>query len=155
MFEAQKGLLEFLEQLRKERDELEVLIKGVEKRLGIASDSDSLDTPVTATPRVTVSIDSISVGFFHNLRQSEAAEKLLRLNRSHALTTKEIVDVLRKSGMELKSKNAITIMYNTLKRSTKFERVAGKAWGLSEWYPEKKRRGEEREVEEELVKDQE
>lgn len=155
MVEAQKGLLEFLEQLRKERDELEVLIKGVEKRLGIASDSDSLDTPVTGTPRVTVSIDSIPVGFFHNLRQSAAAEKLLRLNRSHALTTKEIVDVLRKSGMDLRSKNAITIMYNTLKRSTKFERVAGKAWGMSEWYPEKKRRAEEREDEEQQVKDQE
>ena len=42
--------------------------------------------------------------------------------------------------MELNPKNALTIMYTTLKRGNKFERVAGKAWGLSEWYPEKRRR---------------
>jgi len=31
----------------------------------------------------------------------------------------------------------MTILYTALKRGTKFERVAGKAWGLAEWYPEK------------------
>jgi hypothetical protein len=61
------------------------------------------------------------------LSQAEAAEKLLRLNAGHPLTTPEIVDVLRKSGMSLNSKNAVTIMYTTLNRNPKFERVADKA----------------------------
>jgi hypothetical protein len=138
MSESQKSLLEFLEQLRRERDELDVLIKGVEKRLGIVTDAHASD--LTVTPRIAVPIDSIPVGFFHNLTQADAAEKLLRLNAGHPLTTPEIVDVLRKSGMILNSKNAVTIMYTTLNRNPKFERVADKAWGLSEWYPDKRKK---------------
>lgn len=146
MAEAQKGALELLEQLRKERDELNLLIQGLEKRLGIVPEQSEANAGVT--PRVTISVDSIPVGFFHNLSQAEAAEKLLRLNPSHALTTKEILDAFRKSGMHATSKNALTILYTTLKRSPKFQRVAGKAWGLSEWYPEKRKRKELEEEEE-------
>jgi len=39
----------------------------------------------------------------------------------------------------LNPKNATTILYTALSRNPKFERVAGKAWGLAEWYPEKKK----------------
>ena len=39
-------------------------------------------------------------------------------------------------------KNAVTVLYNSLKRSPKFERVAGKAWGLAEWYPERRKKKE-------------
>ena len=42
--------------------------------------------------------------------------------------------------MYLNPKNAATILYTTLNRSPLFERVAGKAWGLSEWYPESRKR---------------
>jgi hypothetical protein len=142
MVEAQKGLLEFLEQLRRERGDLDILIKGLEKRLGIVTEAKNGSLPLPSTPRVTVSIEDIPVGFFHNLTQADAAEKLLRLNPGHPLSTPEIVEALRKSGLELNAKNGVTIMYTTLKRNPKFERVAGKAWGLTEWYPDKKRRKE-------------
>jgi hypothetical protein len=138
MSEPQKALLDFLEQLRRERVELEVLIRGVEKRLGILSDKAPNDP--TSNPKVTVSIEDIPVGYFHNLSQADAAEKLLKLNPGHPLSTPEIVDTLRKSGVTLASKNAMTIMYTTLKRNSKFERIADKAWGLTEWYPEKRKR---------------
>ncbi len=140
MVERQKGLLEFLEQLRHEREELNLLIRGVEKRLGVVAESRANEPNGAATPRVTISLDSIPVGFFHNLGQAEAADKLLRLNPGHPLETSEIVEALRKSGMSLNPKNAMTVMYTALKRNPKFERVAGKAWGLAEWYPEKRKR---------------
>ena len=52
---------------------------------------------------------------------------------------------MSKAGMPAHGKNAVTILYTALKRGTaKFERVAGKAWGLSEWYPEKRKKKEEK-----------
>jgi len=143
MVESTKSVLEFLEQLRGEREELDLLIAGLERRLGIAPRAEG--TPgdagdaVPATPRVKVSIDSIPVGFFHNLSQPQATEKLLRLNPGHPLTTKEILEAFRKSGMTISPKNAVPILYTALSRSPKFERVAGKAWGLAEWYPERRK----------------
>jgi len=139
---SSKTALELLEQLREERYELDLLIRGLEKRLGVVSQPSGLDSSQSATPKVTVSLDNIPVGFFHNLSQSAAAEKLLRMNEGHPLTTNEILDAFRKSGMDVSGKNAITILYTALKRSPKFERVAGKAWGLAEWYPAKSRRRE-------------
>jgi len=88
-----------------------------------------VDGEKPSSPKVTVSVDSIPVGFFHNLSQPAATEKLLRLNPGHPLETGEILDAFRKAGMPLTSKNAPTILYTTLKRNPKFERVAGKAWG--------------------------
>jgi hypothetical protein len=135
------SLLDFLEQLRRERDDLNALIAGIERRLGIASAESGMSGASTTTgPKVNVSVDDVPVGFFHNLSQAAAAEKLLKLNPGHPLKTPEMLEMFRKSGMEIRSPNALTILYTTLKRSPKFERVAGKAWGLADWYPEKRRR---------------
>jgi len=145
MPDSPKGALELLEQLRRERDELDTLIRGLERRLGVVSEPDQseLDRP---TAKLPISAKSIPLGFFHNMTQADAAEKLLRLNAAHPLTTKEILDAFRKSGMTVNPKNALTVVYTTLKRSPRFERVAGKAWGLSEWYTDKRRRREEQPV---------
>jgi hypothetical protein len=143
MSETPKGVLELLEQLREERNELDLLIQGLEKRLGIVSEPIDAESGPGATPRIKVSIDSIPLGFFHGLTQADAAEKLLRLNPGNPLTTQEMLQSFRKSGMQVNPKNAVPILYTTLKRSDKFERVAGKKWGLSEWYPNRKRRGDE------------
>jgi hypothetical protein len=151
MTETPKGVLELLEQLRQERDELNTLIQGLERRLGILTSQPDSENSQAASPRVRVSVDSIPVGFFHNLSQADAAEKLLRLNPGQPLKTGEILDALRKSGMSVHAKSGVTILYTTLKRSSKFERVAGKAWGLSEWYPNKKRRKEAEEETEEVA----
>ena len=152
MSEASKSALEFLEQLRKERDELNVLIEGIEKRLGIVSASAASSVPegaLPATPKVKVSINDIPVGYFHNLSQPRAAEKLLRINPGQPLTTQEMLEAFRKSGMQLNPKHAATQLYTALSRNGNFERVAGKAWGLAEWYPERKRKSDR---EEELSK---
>lgn len=137
---ANKTALELLEQLRAERAELDMLIRALEKRLGVVSGNVEFEAAQSATPRVTVSLDNIPVGFFHNLSQAAAAEKLLRMNEGHPLTTNEIMEAFRKSGMDVSGKNAVTILYTALKRGAKFERVAGKAWGLAEWYPTSRRK---------------
>jgi hypothetical protein len=152
MADNSKALLEFLEKLVVERDELNVLITGIEKRLGITRGAQSAEGDPSATPRVAISIDAIPVGFFHNLSQTAAAEKLLRLNPGQALTTKEILDTFRKSGMQLNPKNASTIIYTMLNRDSRFERVAGKAWGLAEWYPERRKRSDSDEEKEPATK---
>ena len=143
MADTSKSALELLEQLRAERSELDMLIQGLEKRLGIVAQPQESNSSMASSPRVTVSLDSIPVGFFHNLSQVAATEKLLRLSPGHPLTTNEILDAFRKSGMEITAKHAVTGLYTSLTRNPKFERVAGKAWGLAEWYPEKRRKKEE------------
>jgi|SRR6267142_3605075 len=147
MAESTKNALQLLEDFRRERDELNLVIKALEKRLGIvAATQDSGSAVSEAAPRITVSIDSIPVGFFHNMSQAAGAEKLLRMNSGHPLTTNEILEAFRKSGMPA-GKHAVTVLYTALKRSNKFERVAGKAWGLSEWYPEKRKRRDQDQIE--------
>lgn len=145
MDDSNKTALDLLEQLRAERVELDILIRGLEKRLGVVQSSADGEVSQSNLPRVTVSLDSIPVGFFHNLSQASAAEKLLRMNEGHPLTTNEIMDAFRKSGMDASGKNAITILYNALKRSPRFERVAGKAWGMADWYPEGRKKKEQAE----------
>ncbi len=144
MPDSEKTALELLEQLRTERSELDALIQGLEKRLGVVSKNNEPNSSIASSPRVTVSIDSIPVGFFHNLSQVAAAEKLLQMSVGHPLSTNEILDAFRKSGMEVNARHASTALYTALNRSPKFERVAGKAWGLSEWYPEKRKKKEEK-----------
>lgn len=141
MTDSNKSAAQFLEELRKERDELDGLIQALEKRLGSSpsqhiGESDDEEQ----RPRVGVATTNIPIGFFHNLSQAAAAEKLLKMNPGHALTTADILDAFRGGGMEVNSKNAPTILYTALKRSPKFERVGSKAWGLREWYPERKKK---------------
>ncbi len=76
-----------------------LVIKALERRLGIIpAVTDSETANPESSPRVTVSIDNIPVGFFHNMSQSAAAEKLLRMNPGHPLTTNEILEAFKKSG---------------------------------------------------------
>jgi hypothetical protein len=158
MADSTKSAVEFLEELRQERDELDGLIQALEKRLGrteaqLISGPDGSKEPKAgrmagrAKTRDAAFVP-VTVGFFHNLSQAAAAEKLMRMNPNQALTTGEILEAFRKSGMPLNPKNSVQILYTALKRNPKFERVGNKAWGLREWYPEKKKRTNSERVEE-------
>ena len=144
MTDSTKSAVQLLQELRQEREELSVLIQALEKRLGIvesafviAVDDDVTEAKI-APPNGA--LPTIQVGVFHNLSQAAAAEKLLRMTPGRAYSTGEIMEAFKNSGMVLNPKNALTILYTALKRSQKFERVGNKAWGLKEWYPEKKRK---------------
>src|SRR5580693_2472325 len=149
MADSKKTALEFLQDLKAERDEIDALIRAVEKKLGheiaqhVSSPDDQEDDA-----RIFPSVTSMPIGFFHNLSQAAAAEKLLRMNPGQPYTTGQILEAFKNSGMTLNPKNSVQILYTALKRSSKFERVGNKAWGLREWYPEKKKRTTSERVEE-------
>lgn len=154
--QSSRSVLEFLEQLKKERDELDLLILGLERKLGIGEDP--IEPSASTAPKMKFTIEDVPMGFFHNLSQPQAAEKLLKLNPGQPLTTQDMLDAFRRSGMTLNPKNAATILYTALTRNPKFERVAKKTWGLSEWYPENRRKPDnakkvEEQTEEEIEKD--
>jgi hypothetical protein len=143
MADSTKSAAQLLQELRQEREELSALIQALEKRLGIidgpfaiAADEDVPEIKIASSG----GLPSIQVGLFHNLSQAAAAEKLLRMMPGRAYTTGEILEAFKLSGMPVNPKNALTILYTALKRSKSFERVGNKAWGLKEWYPEKKRK---------------
>lgn len=140
MTDSNKSTSQFLEDLRKERRELDTLIQALEKRLGISAAPETGESDDDDERGGVPTVTSMPIGFFHNLSQAAAAEKLLKTNPGQALATGEILEAFRNSGMELHSKNASTILYTALKRSPKFSRIGSKAWGLSEWYPERKRK---------------
>jgi hypothetical protein len=166
MTDSTKSAIDFLQDLREERDELDALIQALEKRLGQApaqpvSSSDGEKEPTVSVYRegrfagrartrdaAFAPPISLTVGFFHNLSQAAAAEKLMRMNPGQALTTGQILETFKNSGMPLNPKNSVQILYTALKRNPKFERVGNKAWGLREWYPEKKKRTNSERVEE-------
>jgi hypothetical protein len=140
MVDSNKSVAELLEELRGERERLDVLIQALEERSGIASTPQRSGSDDDEKRRPLPSTNAVPMGFFHNLSQAAAAEKLLRMNPGQALRTSEILEAFRNSGMDVNSKNAPTILYTALKRSTKFERIGSKAWGLREWYPERKKK---------------
>ena len=140
MHDSNKSAAQLLEELRKERDDLNALIKALEKRLGITEPQTTSEFDLSVEPSGIPPVTSVPIGFFHNLSQAAAAEKLLRVSPGQALTTTQILEAFANSGMQLNKKNAVTVLYTALKRNPKFERVGSKAWGLKEWYPERKRR---------------
>jgi hypothetical protein len=148
MADSKKSALEVLEEMRKERDELNGLIQAFEKRLGISSVSTvSIRDDEEEVPAPLPPVTSMPIGFFHNLSQAAAAEKLLKMNPGQPYSTGEILEAFRNSGMPLNPKNSVQILYTALKRSPKFESVGNKKWGLREWYPEKRRKKEDKEEE--------
>ena len=147
MIDSNKSAVTLLEELKKERDELSALIQALEKRLGISSAQQvSIIDEEEDSPRKMPPVTSMPIGFFHNLSQAAAAEKLLRMNPGQAYSTGQILEAFKNSGMALNPKNAVQILYTALKRSAKFERVGSKAWGLAEWYPEKRKRPKDEDV---------
>jgi len=159
MADFKKSAVEFLQDLRQERDELNALIQALEKRLGHSptqsvsgsdggteqhgagrQDGTLLGRARTRDAAYVAPVTSMPVGFFHNLSQAAAAEKLLKMNPGQPYTTGQILEAFKNSGMPLNPKNSVQILYTALKRNPKFERVGNKAWGLREWYPEKKKR---------------
>jgi hypothetical protein len=140
MVDSNKSVVELLGELRKEREKLDSLIQALEERSGSAIPQQRSGSDDEEERRPLPTVTSMPMGFFHNLSQAAAAEKLLRMNPGQALRTAEILEAFKNSGMDVNSKNAPTILYTALKRSPKFERIGSKAWGLREWYPERKKK---------------
>lgn len=139
----------FLESLLAERAELDLHITFLRKRLGV---SEEATTEATTTPKLTDRI-SVKQGEFYGLSRAEAAIKLLS-KYGHALSTNELVEKLKESGLvSMFAKNALPAMYTSLSRHQEVCRVSKNTWGLKKWYPhlkDKKKNGGTQEISEQV-----
>lgn len=90
-------------------------------------------------------------GEFFGLSRAEAAIALLRKVR-RTLSTNEIFQTLKESGLDMSGKNTLSALYTSLSRHPELRKVARNTWGLREWYPHlkdnKKRNGNSQEINE-------
>jgi len=137
----------FLESLLAERAELDLHIAFLRKRLGV---SEEVTTETITTSKQADRI-SVKQGEFYGLSRAEAAIKLLS-KYGHALSTNEIVETLKETGLEsMFIKNALPALYTSLSRHQEVCRVSKNTWGLKKWYPylkDKKKNGGTQEVSE-------
>lgn len=135
---------EFLADLVQERARLDELIALLSERLGQAvpsfvTGSASASTPSPKVDASTGRVDPVSLvaeAEFFGLSQTKAAEAVLkkvgRPGAPRPLKTAVLADALRKGGVEVAQNG---ILYRSLARSPKFEKVSKGTWGLKEWYP--------------------
>ena len=115
-----------LEQLTKEREEIDELISALQKRIASRSAS--------AVGGLTASGGKVSPDEFFRLNTPEAIKKFLRIVGKPARSTQEIIDGLKFGGMETNYTNVYTALQRLQKRDKVVAKV-GENWGLEEWYP--------------------
>jgi hypothetical protein len=113
-----------LDEWRRERDELDSLISGLEKR--IAQRSGPGAAPASS--------GVISSDEFFRLSTPEAIKKFLKIVGKPARSTQDIIDGLKIGGMESNYTNVYTALVRLQKRDGVIAKV-GENWGLEEWYP--------------------
>jgi hypothetical protein len=110
-----------LEDLKRQRDELDRTIKFMEK-------IDGGNVPVgTAT---------IEDDTFHGKNILQATEKYLRMVGRPARSTEDIAEALGKGGLTTSAGSVATILGRD--KSGVIQRVKRGLWGLTEWYAETK-----------------
>jgi hypothetical protein len=128
-----------LQQLLRERDELDGIIFGLQKRLGIAQAASTSPIPPAKSLRGTSAFPADSVvyrGVFFNLSVTKAAEKLLK-TVGRPLKTPEILSAFQQAEYEnAKGENARSALYTSLSRSKDFVKVLPDTWDVAEKHPE-------------------
>lgn len=139
---AEEMVLErqLLEKLLAERADLDQHIALLQKRLG-GGYSENLGA---STPTPTGGLSSLQEllnragvlkGEFYGMSRPQAAIALLKKLPKTPLTTNQIFEALKDSGLELGGKNALNGLYTSLSRLPEVRKVAPNTWGLREWYP--------------------
>jgi hypothetical protein len=127
-----------LQQLLQERDELDGVIAGLQKRLGkFVPDSISPIPPAKALYNpASIATGVVYRGAFFNLSVTKAAEKLLK-TYGKPLKTPEILAAFLQAEYEgAKGENARSGIYTALARSKDFVKVLPDTWDLAERHPE-------------------
>lgn len=126
-----------LEKLLAEREELDVQISFLQKRIGQPLPTSApANEPVRGLASGAIRPESTPIrkGEFFGMTRAEAAIALLgKLKRT--MSTNEIFDVLSESGLDMSGKNVLSSLYTTLLRHPDLRRVAKNTWGLKQWYP--------------------
>jgi hypothetical protein len=141
--EAKKALLAEWEQ---KRDQLNVLISALRAELGM-SEEETASTVTNASPQVAATgpirvEEIVQPGDFFGMTQVGAAKEFLsRLNKRTA-SLNEIGSALYRGKVysEQPKDVALKNLSSLLSRSDDFISVAKGRWGLSEWYPNMKKK---------------
>lgn len=135
MKDATNPLEAALNQLIQERNDLDVAISALQKRLGRSVNVPAIAASGSA-PAAAPSGDVVTYhGEFHNLSLTKATQQLLqRVGRP--LKTPQILKALQAASYEMKAKSPRTNLYSTLKRSPMFVKVLPDTWDLAERQPQ-------------------
>ena len=150
-----KALEDELAEAIRERERLDHAIAYLADRLGkpIPTNGGTDEPPVVhdATTPVTT-----APGEFYGMSSTAAARAVLeKAGRSRPLKTQEILDLLRRGGVNFKGKNPTGTLYRSLFRSPVFHKVGPGRWGLSAWYSSAARRSAKGQTEPDLPQDTE
>ncbi len=112
-----------LEDWKRERDELNGLIEALEKRIALR-----------AGGPVGTSISSGQIGSdeFFRLSTPDAIKKFLKIVGKPARATTDIIDGLKRGGLNSNYTNVYTALTRLQKKGVV---KVGDNWGLDEWYP--------------------
>src|SRR5436853_1374211 len=124
-----------LQDLETERDELNLLIEALKKRIANAGGR------ITQSMRATNEKD-IAADTFFNMTIADAAHKYLEIVKQ-TRSTSEIAQALERGGLKHASKDFNTTIRSTLGLKGDFIRV-NNLWGLTEWYPGARREKKEK-----------
>lgn len=122
-----------------ERDQLNVLIDGLKKRLGQKVAGSPLDKGASGKIETSVT-DSGDVrpDKYFGMSQTEAAAAYLK-KVGHAVHVETILEALQAGGLKLTGKTPKATLYTSLVRGTKrFVLVSPGTFGLAEFYPDRK-----------------
>ena len=138
---AEEMVLErqLLEKLLAERADLDQHIALLQKRLGAGySENSGGSTSASgglSSPQELLNRAGVLKGEFYGMSRPQAAIALLKKLPKTPLTTNQIFEALKDSGLELGGKNALNGLYTSLSRLPEIRKVAPNTWGLKEWYP--------------------
>jgi len=124
-----------LNQLTQERNDLDIAIAALQKRLGRAVNTPAMAAS-SAAPKMGPSSEIVTYhGEFHNLSLTKATEQLLK-RVGRPLNTPQILKALQNASFEMKAKSPRTNLYTTLKRSPMFVKVLPDTWDLADRHPQ-------------------
>jgi hypothetical protein len=138
---SDQALQSTLDTLIAERDELNVAITVLCKRLGVPVPPDGSGGGGTAGRQSGIRgmqgadpVANTSEGEYFGFVSTKAALDVLTKfgKRERPLKTKDIYDAIKKGGVDISTEDAL---YRSLARSHRFKKVGRGLWGLSEWYP--------------------
>jgi hypothetical protein len=126
----------------RQRDDLDTYIAVLAKRLGVEVPGRSAGGEAENGQSATIAGDPVAgvrEGQFYGMSGPKASKALLRLvGRDRPLKTQEIFDAIRKGGVT-QIQNANTL-YRSLTRDPELHNVGRGRWGLTEWYPNARRK---------------
>jgi hypothetical protein len=133
----QAALQKILDDAVAQRQELDVVIRHVAKRLGVPAPTGPAGGGRSSNGLNNAGVDPVEntvAAEYYGLTSTDAAYAVLSKfgSRQNTLKTKQLYDAIKKGGVAIQNEDGL---YRSLARSNRFRKVGRGLWGLSEWYP--------------------